>query len=79
MPVSITAVAINNFFRVKISKCVLFFSTEFKMAFSVFDRDGDGTITTSELADVLKNMGQNLTEEDIDEMINEVDEDGNII
>lgn len=42
----------------------------------MFDKDGDGTITTGELADVLKNMGQNLTDEDLEEMINEVDEDG---
>ena len=42
----------------------------------MFDKDGDGTISTEELANVLKNMGQNLTDEDLDEMINEVDEDG---
>ena len=52
-------------------------SAEFKLAFSVFDKDGSGTITTGELADVLKQMGQNLTDEDLEEMINEVDEDGN--
>ncbi|KAL4237820.1 hypothetical protein ACF0H5_002532 [Mactra antiquata] len=50
---------------------------EFRLAFSVFDKDGDGTISTNELSNVLKNMGQNLTDEDLDEMIQEVDEDGN--
>ncbi|XP_052768140.1 calmodulin-A-like [Mya arenaria] len=50
---------------------------EFKLAFSVFDKDGDGTIEATELADVLRNMGQNLTDADLEEMINEVDEDGN--
>ena len=42
----------------------------------MFDKDGGGTIEASEMVDVLKNMGQNLTENDIEEMILEVDEDG---
>ncbi|XP_053397983.1 calmodulin-like [Mercenaria mercenaria] len=50
---------------------------EFRLAFSVFDKDGDGTISTTELSSVLKNMGQNLPDADLEEMINEVDEDGN--
>lgn len=62
--------------RKSYKKCYFCCFAEFKMAFSVFDKDGDGTISTGELADVLKNMGQNLTDEDLEEMINEVDEDG---
>ena len=42
----------------------------------MFDKDGDGTITTKELGEVLKNMGHNPSESDLEEMLNEVDEDG---
>uniref|UniRef100_A0A8C9PQB0 EF-hand domain-containing protein n=1 Tax=Spermophilus dauricus TaxID=99837 RepID=A0A8C9PQB0_SPEDA len=49
---------------------------EFKEAFSLFDKDGDGTITTKELGTVMKSLGQNPTEEELQDMINEVDADG---
>jgi calmodulin len=49
---------------------------EFKEAFSLFDRDGDGTITTNELGTVMRSLGQNPTESELQDMINEVDEDG---
>ena len=45
-------------------------------AFSLFDKDGDGTITTRELGTVMRSMGQNPTEKDLQDMINEVDVDG---
>ena len=32
---------------------------EFREAFLVFDKDGDGTITTKELGTVMRNLGQN--------------------
>ncbi len=35
---------------------------EFKEAFSLFDKDGDGTITTKELGTVMRSLGQNPTE-----------------
>ena len=31
---------------------------EFKEAFSLFDKDGDGTITTKELGTVMRSLGQ---------------------
>uniref|UniRef100_A0A7N8YN03 Calmodulin 1a n=1 Tax=Mastacembelus armatus TaxID=205130 RepID=A0A7N8YN03_9TELE len=57
---------------------------EFKEAFSLFDKDGDGTITTKELGTVMRSLGQNPTEaelqdminEEVDEMIREADIDG---
>jgi len=42
---------------------------EFKEAFSLFDRDGDGNITTKELGTVLRSLGQNPTEAELKEMI----------
>ena len=49
---------------------------EFKEAFLLFDKDGDGTITVFELGTVMRSLGQNPTETELQDMINEVDEDG---
>jgi calmodulin len=38
--------------------------------------DGDGVITTKELGDVMRSLGQKPTESDLQDMINEVDADG---
>ncbi len=51
---------------------------EFKEAFSLFDKDGDGTITTKELGTVMRSLGQNPTEAELQDMINEVDADGRL-
>lgn len=50
---------------------------EFKVAFSLFDPDGDGSITVEELGQVIRSLGQNPSEADLQDMINEVDVDGN--
>jgi calmodulin len=50
---------------------------EFKEAFSLFDKDDDGTITTKELGTVMRSLGQNPTEAELHDMINEVGADGN--
>ncbi|KAF3785707.1 Calmodulin [Nymphaea thermarum] len=47
--------------------------SDFKEAFSLFDKDGDGCITIQELATVIGSLGQNPTEEELREMIGEVD------
>ena len=38
---------------------------EFKEAFSLFDKDGDGIITTKELRTVMRSFGQNPTEAEV--------------
>ena len=50
---------------------------EYKMVFSLFDKDGDGSITTNELGTVLRLLGQNPTEVELEDLINEVDANGN--
>ncbi|PIA45098.1 hypothetical protein AQUCO_01700557v1 [Aquilegia coerulea] len=50
---------------------------EFEEAFHLFDKDGDGCITIDELATVIRSLDQNPTEEELLDMINEVDVDGN--
>lgn len=45
-------------------------------AFKVFDRDGNGLISAAELRHVMTNLGEKLTDEQVDEMIREADIDG---
>ncbi|XP_006662709.1 putative calmodulin-like protein 2 isoform X2 [Oryza brachyantha] len=49
---------------------------EFREAFSLFDKDGDGTITSKELGTVMGSLGQQPTEAELQEMVAEVDADG---
>jgi calmodulin len=58
---------------------MIYFLTEFKEAFSLFDKDSDGTITTKELGTVMRSLGQNPTEAELQDMINEVDADGKFV
>ena len=48
----------------------------YKEAFSVFDKDGSGTVSTSELGEMMSALGQNLSAEELDAMVEEVDADG---
>merc|ERR1712142_103639 len=48
----------------------------FKNAFSHFDRHQSGVIRAKLLGSVLRKLGQNPTEADLQDMINEVDKDG---
>jgi len=50
---------------------------EIKEAFSLFDKDGDGTITSKELGTVMCSLGQKPTDAELVDMINEVDANGN--
>ena len=49
----------------------------FKEAFNLFDKDGKGFINTYELASVLRSLGQNHTEAELQKIISEIDSDGN--
>ena len=42
----------------------------------MFDMDGNGTIDRDELRNVMKQLGEKLSEEDIEEMIQEADKNG---
>ena len=57
----------------------MLFSLEFREAFAQFDRDADGTISSKELVTVMRSLGQNPTDEELEAMINEVDIDGNTV
>lgn len=52
-------------------------TAELKEAFSMFDKDGDGTITIDELRDVFRKMGhKNISDRALIEMIMSVDDNG---
>lgn len=46
------------------------------MASRVFDKNKDGLISSSELRHVMTNLGERLSEEEVDDMIKEADMDG---
>ena len=50
---------------------------ELMEAFSLFDKDRNGTITSKELGTVMRSLGQNPTEVELQDMINEVDANHN--
>lgn len=49
--------------------------SEYKEAFGLFDRDGDGCITASELGTVIRALGKSPTQAEINAIIKEVDPD----
>jgi Ca2+-binding EF-hand superfamily protein len=51
--------------------------SELRDAFRVFDKDGNGTINADELKLTMKNIGVHLTDEELDLMMKEADEDKN--
>jgi len=49
---------------------------ELKEAFRIYDKEGNGYISTDTLKEILKELDNKLTEEDLNGIIEEVDEDG---
>ncbi|CAG4958991.1 unnamed protein product [Parnassius apollo] len=49
---------------------------ELREAFRVFDKNNDGLISSVELRHVMTNLGERLSEEEVDDMIREADLDG---
>merc|ERR1712178_450071 len=49
-------------------------------AFKVFDRDGSGFISAAEIRHIMSNLGEKITDEEMDEMLAEadVDSDGKV-
>ncbi|CAH9104051.1 unnamed protein product [Cuscuta europaea] len=50
---------------------------EFQESFNFFDKDGDGCITIEELATVIRSLDHNPSDEELQDMIDEVDTNGN--
>ena len=50
---------------------------ELKDAFKVFDTDGSGSISRSEMKKLMKKLGQTLSDAELDAMMDEVDTDKN--
>ena len=46
------------------------------IVYRVFDKDTNGFISAAELRHVMTNLGEKLTDEEVDEMIREADIDG---
>ena len=48
-----------------------------RMAFQVFDQNGDGFIDVQELKRAMKNLGEPLTDKELQDMMKEADVDKN--
>ncbi|CAF1500792.1 unnamed protein product, partial [Didymodactylos carnosus] len=46
-------------------------------AFRIFDKDGNGFISEIEIRNVMQNLGETLTDDEVNDMICEADTDGN--
>jgi len=49
---------------------------ELREAFRLYDKEGNGYINVSDLRDILRALDDNVSEEELDEMIAEIDTDG---
>ena len=49
---------------------------EIRQAFKIFDKDGSGTVNAAELRHVMTNLGEALTEEEVDDLLAGADIDG---
>ena len=51
---------------------------EYREMFQLVDSDGGGAIGREEVLDLMGMVGYQCTEEEVDDMINEIDQDGNM-
>ena len=51
-------------------------TTEFRDAFSLFDKRGDGKIDSDQVGDVLRALSLNPTEAEVKKIVAEIDPDG---
>jgi len=56
--------------------CVCVGKSELREAFALFDKDNDGCITSKELMTVMNGLRLQITEQEIADLINNVDVDG---
>lgn len=56
---------------------MIFFISDFRKAFQLFDKDGNGKITADELFDVMRSLGQKPSDSEVAAMIQQADQDGN--
>lgn len=49
---------------------------DYREAFRLFDKDGDGNITTQELDKFMRSLGQNAMADELRQMLRELDADG---
>ncbi|KAF9653966.1 EF-hand [Thelephora ganbajun] len=49
---------------------------EYRQAFEMFDEDGSGSISITELKEVFRSIGQKLDDEELELILKEADRDG---
>ena len=74
----IIAVTLKRYSRVCSQRSTNLLFLEYRDAFKFFDKDGNGYITTRELGAIMRSLGQNPTETELQDMVNEVDYDGKV-
>ena len=50
--------------------------SEIKDLFKLFDQDDSGSVSYDELAKIVRGLGQNPTEKELEEMFKQLDDDG---
>lgn len=54
----------------------IFFSTEFHKVYTLFDYDENGTISTDQLGTVMRALGVNPSDSEVQDIVNEIDVEG---
>jgi len=49
---------------------------QIRQAFAMMDKDGSGKVSATELKNIMRSIGEKLSDDDIDEIIRELDMDG---